>query len=117
MFEGAERSWSFLRGSLSFILSFIPTGWIFDFGLWLVANGLVRIINKLIFSIAVLVRRDEHTLDTEEWLDRNIYHIGPDKDEEDAASEPYDEDDEDEDDEEETGDEEYLQYGHVDDME
>ena len=106
-----------LRTILSIIVSFLGLERLGDLGVFLFLKAVSALTVRLIWSIAVLVRHDEHTLDTEEWLDRHIYHIAQDEDDEDDDYEEDEEEEEDdEDDEEETGDEEYLQYGHVDDM-
>ena len=105
----------FLRTILLIIVSLLGLGRIADLAAFLFLKAMSLLTVRVIWSIAVLVRHDEHPLDTEEWLDRHIYHIAQDADDEDDDYEVEEEEDEEE--EEETGDEEYLQYGHVDDME
>lgn len=113
---------------LNILLSFTPLGKLVDWGMFLFVKAIAAAIRQLILSVAIVARRDKDPQDVEAWLESVLYSTTLDEDEVDmkpAAYVVYQQKQAEEandykvvydEEEEETGDEEYLQYGHVDDM-
>lgn len=53
------------------ILSLIPLEWLFEAFLLLI-TAIDRVIRRFVWAAAVVVRRDEHTADTDEWLENKL---------------------------------------------